>query len=392
MDEEVIFSKAKIKCIIFMKIKTVENNKDLLKFIKFQWEVYRNDPYWVPQLISDLKLLFDEKKNYFWEHAEKKLFFLEDNTGKILARAAGIIDYNFIKFHNENTGFFAFFDCLNLENSKEISSAILSAVEEWLKKKGMTKMLGPTAPSTNDEMGLLYEGYGVEPVLMMPYNPSYYHDLLLNYGFKKAKDLYAYKITKETLEKQRIEKLIEAIKRKQPSLVVRPVNLKNFKQEIAYAVEVYNAAWEKNWGFVPWTQKEFISQALRLKPLLKPEFVLLAFIKEEPVGIMITVPNYNEVLKKLNGKLGPFELLKFLYYKNKIKSLRIMVMGVKKEYRNKGIEVLMYYHTMLEGLKQGYEWAELSWILEDNHMMIKAAEALGGILYKKYRVYEKIIY
>lgn len=374
-----------------MKIKHVNNKKDLIRFIKFQWEVYKGNPYWVPQLISDLKLLFDEKKNYFWEHAEKKLFFIEDENGKILARAAGVIDYNFIKFHNEQVGFFAFFECLNLKNAKEVSSMILSAVEGWLKEKGMKKILGPTAPSTNDEMGLLYEGYDLEPVLMMPYNPHYYHELLISYGFKKAKDLYAYKITRESLERQRVEKLIDMIKKKNPGLVVRPVNLKNFKQEIACAVEIYNAAWEKNWGFVPWTEKEFVSQALRLKPLLKPEFVLFAFVENNPVGIMISVPNYNEVLKKLNGRLGPIEILKFLYYKNKIKSLRIMVMGVKKEYRNRGIEGVMYYHTMLEGLKQGYEWAEISWVLEDNVMMNRAAESLGGVIYKKYRVYEKDI-
>lgn len=372
-----------------MKIRVVSDKKDLIRFIKFQWEVYKDDKYWVPQLISDLKLLFDEKKNFFWEHAEKKLFFIEDNNGKILARAAGVIDHNFIKFHNEKIGFFAFFECLNLENSKEVSSMLLSAVEMWLKEKGMKKILGPTAPSTNDEMGLLYEGYDSEPVLMMPYNPPYYHELLLNYGFKKAKDLYAYKITKETLEKQRIEKLVDMVIKKNPDLIVRPVNLKNFNKEISYAVEIYNKAWEKNWGFVPWTEKEFVSQALRLKPLLKPEFVLFAFIKNEPVGMIISVPNYNEVLKRLNGRLGPVEILKFLYYKNKIKSLRIMIMGVKKEYRNRGIEVLMYYKTMLEALKQGYEWGELSWILEDNLMMNRAAEALGGVVYKKYRVYEK---
>ncbi|MCS7227704.1 MAG: hypothetical protein NZ839_01915, partial [Endomicrobia bacterium] len=171
-----------------MKIKSVSNKKDLLKFIKFQWEVYKNNPYWVPQLISDLKLLFDENKNFFWEHAEKKLFYVEDENGKILSRAAGVVDHNFIKFHNEQTGFFAFFECLDIPQAKEATSVLLSTVELWLKEKGMKKILGPTAPSTNDEMGLLYEGYELPPVLMMPYNPPYYHDLLISYGFKKAKD------------------------------------------------------------------------------------------------------------------------------------------------------------------------------------------------------------
>ncbi len=374
-----------------MKVKIVSNDKELLKFIKFQWEIYKNDPHWIPQLVSDVKLLFNEKKNFFWEHAEKKLFYIENGNGNILARAAGVVDYNFIKFHNEQTGFFAFFECLNIPQKKEVVSVLLSSVEGWLKEKGMKKILGPTAPSTNDEMGLLLEGYDSDPVLMMPYNPPYYHDLLLSYGFKKAKDLYAYKITKETLPLGRLKKIADSVKEKYPDLVVRPVNLKNFTQEIKYAVDIYNNAWGKNWGFVPWTEKEFVSQALRLKPLIKPEFVLLAFIKNEPIGMIIAVPNYNEVLKRLNGKLGPIEILKFFYYKNKIKSLRIMIMGVKKEYRNRGIEALLYYETILNGLKENYEWGELSWILEDNVMMNRAAEALGAEIYKKYRVYEKMI-
>ncbi|MFN3551214.1 MAG: N-acetyltransferase [Endomicrobiia bacterium] len=374
-----------------MRLRVVTTNKELLKFIKFQWEVYKNDPHWVPMLVSDLKLLFDNKKNLFWEHADKKLFYIEDENGKILSRVCGVIDYNFIKFHKERTGFFAFFECLDTKEAKNSLNILLSSVEMWLKEKGMKKILGPTAPSTNDEMGLLYEGYDSEPVLMMPYNPPYYHELLINYGFKKAKDLYAYKITKENLPIGRIKKIVDTVKTKLPQLKIRPVNMKNFAQEIKYAVEIYNDAWEKNWGFVPWTEKEFVSQALRLKPLIKPEFVLFSFLKEEPVGMIITVPNYNEVLKKLNGKLGPIEIIKFLYYKNRIKSLRIMVMGVKKEYRNRGIEVVMYYETILNALKEGYQCGEISWILEDNVMMNRAAETLGAVLYKKYRVYEKDI-
>ncbi len=374
-----------------MKIKVVTTKKQLLKFIKFQWDVYKDNPYWVPMLVSDLELLFDNKKNLFWEHADKKLFYIEDENGKILSRACGVIDYNFIKFHKERTGFFAFFECLDSKEAKESISVLLSSVEMWLKEKGMKKALGPTAPSTNDEMGLLYEGYDLEPVLMMPYNPPYYHELLINYGFRKAKDLYAYKITKENFPTERIKKIVDAVKTKLPDLNIRPVNMKNFAQEIKYAVEIYNNAWEKNWGFVPWTEKEFVSQALRLKPLIKPEFVLFAFLKEEPVGMIITVPNYNEVLKKLNGKIGPIEIIKFIYYRNKIKSLRVMVMGVKKEYRGRGVDVVMYYETMLNALKIGYQWGEISWILEDNIMMNRAAETLGAVLYKKYRVYEKDI-
>jgi GNAT superfamily N-acetyltransferase len=373
-----------------MKIKSVENNKDLLKFIKFQWEIYKDDKYWVPQLISDMMMLLDENKNLFWKHAEKKLFFIEDDTGKILGRVAGVIDHNFIKFHNEQTGFFAFFECIN---DKNVSSLLLSSVEMWLKEKGIKKIIGPTAPSTNDEMGLLYEGYDSEPFLMMPHNPRYYHNLVLSYGFKKAKDLYAYLWTnaENSLPIERLTKVVNLVKNKYPELKLREVNLKNFSEELKVAVEIYNEAWEKNWGFVPWTEEEFVSQALRLKPLVDPRFIIFAYLGNEPVGMLIAVPNYNEVLKKLNGRLGLVEIIKFLYYKNKIKSIRVMIMGVKKKFRNKGFETVMFLDAINKGLYVGYEKGEFSWILEDNTMMVRAAEMLGTKLHKKYRVYEKSI-
>jgi len=373
-----------------MKIKSVENKKDLLKFIKFQWEVYKNDKYWIPQLVSDTMLLFNEQKNLFWKHAEKKLFYIEGENGKILGRVAGVIDHNFIKFHNEKTGFFAFFECVNDNN---VSSLLLSTVEMWLKERGIKKIIGPTAPSTNDEMGLLYDGYDSEPFLMMPHNPKYYHDLILNYGFKKAKDLYAYLWTnsENLLPIERLSKVVNLVKTKYPELTLREVNLNNFKEELKIAVEIYNEAWEKNWGFVPWTEEEFVSQAVRLKPLVDPKFVVFTFFGNEPAGMIIAVPNYNEVLKKINGKLGPIEIIKFLYYKNKIKSIRVMIMGVKKKFRGKGIESLMFLDVIKKGLSYGYEKGEFSWILEDNIKMIRLAEMLGTKIHKKYRVYEKII-
>jgi GNAT superfamily N-acetyltransferase len=373
-----------------MKLKIVETKKDLLRFIKFPWEIYKNDKYWVPQLVSDTLLLLDEQKNLFWQHAEKKLFYVEDDSGEMLGRVAGVIDYNYIKFHNEKTGFFAFFECIA---DKNVSSLLLSSVEMWLKEKGMEKILGPTAPSTNDEMGLLYEGYDSEPFLMMPHNPKYYHDLVLDYGFKKAKDLYAYLWTnsENLLPMERLNKAANFVKTKYPQLKLREVNLKNFAQELKVAVEIYNEAWEKNWGFVPWTQEEFVSQALRLKPLINPEFVVFVYFGDEPAGMIIAVPNYNEILKKLNGKLGPIEIIKFLYYKNKIKSLRVMIMGMKKKFRGKGIESVMFLDIINKGLKYGYEKCEFSWILEDNVMMVRTAEMLGTKIHKKYRVYEKSI-
>jgi len=370
-----------------MKIIPVETKQDLTNFIKFPWKVYENDNYWVPPLISEMKTILDENKNPFWKHSEKQLFLAVGNNGsKILGRIAGVIDRNFIRFQNEKTGFFSFFECIN---DFEIAESLFEKVEEWLIKKGMKKMLGPTAPSTNDEMGFLFEGFDSSPVLMMPYNPRYYVEFAEKYGLKKAKDLYAYFMDEKSAPRERLERLTRVVCEKNPDLVVRPVDLKRYETEVKHIREIYNNAWEKNWGFVPWTEEEFYAQCERLKSLIVPELVLLAFIKDKPVGMLIAVPDYNFVLKRLNGKLGPVEIIKFLFLRKKIDMVRVMIMGVIKEYRNRGIEAVMYKKVIENGVKLGYKKGEFSWILEDNIMMCRAAEMLGGRVYKKYRVYEK---
>ncbi|OGS25882.1 MAG: hypothetical protein A2297_04360 [Elusimicrobia bacterium RIFOXYB2_FULL_48_7] len=371
-----------------MNIRTVETKFDMMKFIKFPWRVYRDDKNWVPQLISDTQALLDPKKNPFWKHAEGKYFLAESDDGQVIGRIAGIIDRNYIEFQGEKTGFFAFFECLNDAN---IAGDMLKTVAKWLKEKGMEKMMGPTAPSTNDEMGFLLEGFDSPPFLMMPHNPKYYNDLMDNYGLKKAKDLYAYFMDKKDAPVARLERINKSVRKNNPDITVRNINVKDYSNEVKNIHSIYNQAWEKNWGFVPWTEEEFFGQCEKLKSLIVPELIFLAFDKEKPVGMLIAVPNYNLVLKKLNGKLGPVEIVKFLYYKTKIKEIRVMIMGVIKSCRNKGIEGLMYHEIVKNGIRLGYPQGEFSWILEDNIMMCRAAEMLGGKVYKKYRVYETVL-
>jgi len=367
-----------------LEVKIVETKNELLEFIKFPWKIYKNDPYWVPQLISETKSIFDTKKNPFWKHSEYRLFLVKQDK-EILGRVAGIIDRNYIQFQEELTGFFGFFECINDIN---VCEQLMFSVKNWLKIKGMKKILGPTSPSTNDEMGFLLEGFDSSPYLMMPYNPEYYLELITGVGFRKAKDLYAYNLTQNSIPYERLKKIVEAVTKKTPGLKIHNLNIKNFYKEIEFARNIYNSAWEKNWGFVPWTKEEFDYQSKKLKNLLLPETTLFATINDKPVGMLIAVPNYNCILKNLNGKLGPVELIKFLINKNKINTLRIMIMGVVKEYRNRGIEALLYYNVINNAIKKGFYEGELSWILEDNIMMTRSAEMLGGKLYKKYRVFE----
>jgi len=367
-----------------MKIITVETKKQLNQFIKFPWKIYPKESPWVPPLLMDIKEILSEK-NPFWMHAKKQFFLAYNDKGEIIGRIAAIIDENYISFQDDNCGFFGFFECID---DVETAKALFAAAKSWLSEQGVPKMMGPMNPSTNDECGFLSDGFDIPPSLMMPYTPEYYLNLAEKSGLKKIKELYAYDMDVSPDSRVgRLGRVVEMAKKKLPQLEVRNFNKKTFGEDLKAAISIYNRAWEKNWGFVPWTDEEFNYIAGKIKMLLDPEMVILASINGEPVGMLISLPDYNQVFKKLDGKLLPFGLLKFLYYKNKIDSLRLMVMGVIKEYRQKGIEAIMYELGLRNALRLGYKHCELSWILEDNVMTNRTAEMMNGRVYKKYRVY-----
>ena len=370
-----------------MRIVKVENNSDLMRFIKFPWKIYSGNKNWVPNLIPEYKFILT--KNPFWEHAKQALFLAVDDRNKIAGRVAGIIDYNYINFHQEPVGFFGFFESIN---DREVARQLLEAVMDFHRRNNLKITRGPTNPSTNDECGFLANDFDNPPRLMMPYNPPYYLNLLQDIGFNKVKELYAYDMDVSVGPINRLEKLAEkTLARLKEKVVIRPLNPKRFEAEIKIALKIYNAAWEKNWGFVPWTEKEFVTIATRMKDLFVPELTLLAEIGNEPVGMLIAVPDYNFVMQKMNGRLWPIGIFKFLYYKNKIQNLRLMIMGVIKEYRQRGIEGLMYLNALKTAMQQGYKRCEFSWILDDNIMTQRAAEMMGGKLYRRYFIYEKTI-
>jgi hypothetical protein len=367
------------------EIQRVKDDKDMNRFIRLPWQIYKNDPHWVPPLIKDVKFKLNRSKHPFFEHARMELFLAIRQT-KTLGRIVAIVDYRHNEFHKERTGFFGMFECVEDNN---VAKSLFSASEQWCKNEGMNRIRGPMNLSMNDECGFLLEGFDSDPVIMMPYNPKYYLRLCERNGFVKVKDLYAY-LKGEVGVVDRIARLVERVKRKE-NVVVRPVNMKKFDQEVEIIKDIYNAAWELNWGFVPMTSSEMDLMAKDLKPLAEPELVLFAEVDGKPVGVSVTLPDYNQVLKKLNGKLGPINILKFLYYKKKITGLRGIVFGIKKEYRRTGINTVLYYETEIAGAKLGYKWCEMSWNLENNDLINRFDEAVGGKLYKKYRIYEKQI-
>jgi GNAT superfamily N-acetyltransferase len=313
------------------------------------------------------------------------VLFLAYRQGERVGRIAGIIDHHYIEFQQEKVGFFGFFESVD---DVEVSDALLSKVKGWLREHGMEKMAGPMNPSTNDECGLLVDGFDVSPCLMMPYTPRYYPPLLEGGGLKKAMDLYAYLLEKSTFLFDRLDRITKRVMKREPGLRIRPIDLRHMDDELKIIKEIYNQAWSKNWGFVPLTETEIDDLAKNLKPLVVPDIVLLAYLEEEPVGFSVSLPDYNEVLKHLNGKLGFLGVLKFLYYSRKIKTVRIMLLGVKPAFQKKGIEGLLYIETFRRGTGKGYPRGECSWILENNLLMQHGIEAMGGKRYKTYRIYE----
>lgn len=368
-----------------MNIELVSDKKGIAQFIRFPWAVYEGNPNWVPPLISDMEFVLGEE-NPFFHHAEAACF-LARNNGNVVGRIAAIIDRNHINTHKEQAGFFGFFECLP---DPAIACGLLDTASAWLKERDIEIMRGPMNPSTNDECGFLLEGFDSPPMIMMPYTPSYYLDYMERCGLVKSKDLYAYlSIIKDVSAGGRLERLAAGVRARVPGLTVRPANMKDFSHELKIVKEIYNSAWSHNWGFVPMTDEEISSMAKRLKPLIVPELLIMAEVNGAPAAFYMAVPDYNQVLRRVNGRLGPVGLLKFLWYSRKITDVRVLTMGVKEEYRKKGIEGILYLEGLNAISKRGYARAELSWILEDNLLMRRACENMGGKLYKKYRIYEK---
>lgn len=369
-----------------IEIKTLEPTKsNIKKFIKFAWKIYKGDPNWVPPLMMDKMKILNQKKNPFFKTAELEMF-MAYKDGEPVGRIAAIKNDAHNKVHNENIGFFGFFESVN---DQEVANALLDKAKDWLQSKGLNAMRGPANPSSNDEYAMLLEGFDDPPRLMMTYNPKYYLDLMDNYGMKKVKDLYAYKIDNPKLLKS--EKLIRVaeIVAKRSKVVVEQIDLKKFKSELERVKFVYNKAWAPNWGFIPMTDEEIDNLAKELKPLVEPSLVLFAKIDGKTVAFALVMLDFNELFIDFNGKLFPFNVIKlFTQRKKKISWARVITLGIIPEYQKRGLDALLYYEITKRAEKLGILKGEASWILEDNEMMKRGADVMNGELYKKYRVYQ----
>jgi GNAT superfamily N-acetyltransferase len=367
-------------------IEKVNSKKGLRLFIDFPHNLYRDDPNYVPELFIAQKDLLTSHP--FHKHSLLQTFLAYDGD-KIVGRIAAILNNNHNIFNKVNDGFFGFFDCIN---DAETASLLFEAAAKWLKDKGADeKFIGPVNFSTNEACGLLIKGFDSPPFLMMTYNAPYYADLIERAGFTKQIDLIAWHWEGASYDDKSV-RLLDALQNrlKSNNIIIRKVNLKNFKEETAKLREVYNSAWDKNSGFVPLTDDEFDYLAKDLKLILDPDFALVAEQDGKIVGFGLALPNFNEVLKKVKrGRLLPTGIFKLLLNKNKVKSLRIYALGIVEGYRKMGIEACLYGTIIKEYKRKGLEHAEAGWTLENNVMINEAIAAIKGDPYKTYRIYEK---
>jgi hypothetical protein len=331
----------------------------------------------------DRRKLMDKKKNPFYTHADAE-FFLAYRDKEIVGRIGAIVNHNHNKEHRENIGFFGFFECVN---DQEVADKLLETAKNWLKERGVTAMRGPATPSVNDEYGLLIDGFDLPPAVLMPYNPPYYQPLIEKAGLRKVKDLYAYHVHKDKAFSDKLVRVAEMVKKRE-GLSFRSLDMKNFKREVALIRDLYNRAWQYNWGAVPMTDAEFDALAKDLKPVVVPELVIIAEYKGKPIGFSLSLPDLNIALKhNRNGYLLP-GLFCLMRYKKSIGATRIIVLGVVREHLKSGAGSVLFYETAKRSVENGYDEGEASWVLEDNTMMNRAAEMLKAERTKTYRIYE----
>lgn len=370
-------------------IQAIQHKKEIAEFIDFVYDLYVDDPNFVPELFIAQRDHLDPDKNPFFDTAKAQLFLARDEIGRVLGRIAAVRDDNLINFSQEPVGVFGFFDVIN---DYKVAEGLLNAAAEWLKSEALTSMEGPYNFSINHTCGVLVEGYQYSPKVMMTYNKPYYTVFLERFGLKKKMDLLGYHLDSKHFPErlQRAAKLIET-KLSEHGITVRKINLKNFIDDVKRTVHVYNQAWSKNLGYTPMSEKEFLHAAKDMKLIMDPELVLLAEKEGEVIGFSLTLPDINEVQKKIKrGRLLPFGIFKLLFNKNKIKGTRIIALGVLEEYRRLGLDAYFYTRAFQYVRDHPiFESGEASWILEHNPEMNQAIIKMGGQLQKRYRIYRK---
>jgi GNAT superfamily N-acetyltransferase len=376
-----------------VEVRPVLSSRDLEQFIRFPFQLYRNDPYWVPPLLDERRKFLSPRHNPFFDHADVALWLAWRN-GQVVGTISSHVDHLHNQVHEEKTGMFGFFETVD---DYQVAEALLTTARDWVRSKGMNALRGPLSFSQNHEVGMLLEGEPGPPMVMMPYNPPYYNEFVERFGLTKVMDVYAYVADLSQFHGDPSglpEKLVRVtnLAKERAGIVTRRPRMKDFDAELQRAKQVYNQAWVRNWGFVPMTDAEVDKLAGDLKQILDPRLCVIVEAGERPVGLSVCVPDVNQVLKHLNGRLFPLGWLKALWYARKITGARLMIMGVVEDFRGHGVEAVLMYETVRSAIESGYTAIEFSWILETNEMMnriiVKVGGPYGARRYRTYRIYQ----
>ena len=370
-----------------MSVRPVRTSGDRKRFIDFPYRLHRGDPMWVAPLRMDIASLLDRTKNPFFQHGDAELF-LAERDGAVVGRIAAIRNDAHGQYHPDEThvGFFGFFETVE---DQAVADALFATAAAWLRERGFTVMRGPASFSTNDECGLLVDGFDTPPALMNPHHPRYYQRLVEGAGFAKAMDLLCYQSTNSEPPRR----LLEGARRmaERFGITLRGLDMKHFWRDVELVKKLYNDAWEMNWGFIPMTDAEMNHMAKQFKPVVVPDLVAFAFIKDEPIGMVLALPDFNVALRhNPSGRLltGLWHLLT---KKKAIHRIRCLTLGVIKKYRRTGADALLYEWLWTRGTAIGYNWCDASWLLESNSAIINGMKHLGFEEYQRLRMYDRAI-
>lgn len=369
-----------------LEITPVATRADIREFVDLPWKVYAGDEIWVPPLKSHIRRLIDTKRHPFWEFAEQAMF-LARRDSEVVGRIMGIVDRRFNAYQSERAASWGFFEC---ENDRASAGELFRAVEDWARGKGMAFVRGPLCPSTNYETGMLIEGFDRNPLVMMPYNPPYYIDLVESAGYQKEKDLITIIVEHTDHASERIERLARRLERKN-TVSVRPVTWKTIDDDVRLIADLYADCWADNWGFVPMSDGEIAEMARNLKQIFRQigslDTVVFLYYRDEPAGIVLVLPDINPLLKRLDGRLGLSGVCKVLLHRNEVVGGRGMLMGIKKQYQRLGLPIVVYHHMNQILRKHDYQYVEYGWLLEDNTDINSFGFESGGSVSKRYRIY-----
>lgn len=373
-------------------IRPLEGREESHAFFAFPWRHYASDPNWAPNLVSMRRNLLDRQKHPAWKYMDGE-YLAAWRDGEMVGTVAAFVNHEHNRYQNENIGFFGLFETVN---DQAVASGLLNAASDWLREHTVDAIRGPASFTTNEECGLLVDNFS-QPVIMMPYNPPWYPALVEGAGFEKVMDVHCIYQDRKTIavsnSLERLERLV-ARAAQRSGITIRKMDARDKRAEFQRFREIYNAAWEKNWGFIPMNEEELEALVKDLGMLVEPDLAFFAEIADEPVGFALTIPNFNEALSRAYPRPGLPEFITMLQVawhwklRKSIRGLRMPLMGVKKEHRNKGVELAMLLELMKALLPSRYEYLDSGWILETNPL-IKISTSLGGQIYKTHRFYQK---